>query len=131
MEFPYESSMKKHKTLYHKDYFCSFCENTFKSHMNMITHMKKEHPTIKYDLIKDKNGTGYTAVRYKIPVQRKRFTCDICNKKFTKKQIVKNHITRVHLGEKRYSCEICKKGFDRSGFLQFHMKSAHPNDVAY
>jgi len=49
----------------------------------------------------------------------KRFTCDICNKAFTRRQDMTSR-KRIHSGEKPYICDVCFRAFTHSGSLANH-----------
>ncbi|XP_015364962.1 PREDICTED: zinc finger protein 436-like [Diuraphis noxia] len=51
-----------------------------------------------------------------------RFPCDICEKKFKRKEHLIQH-RKLHTGERPYSCETCSKSFSRKEHLMRHMLS--------
>lgn len=55
----------------------------------------------------------------------KRFSCEICTKRFSRKTHLKEHMN-VHTGTKRVRCGKCKKGFTRKSNLTYHVKYQHP-----
>jgi len=50
------------------------------------------------------------------------FECELCNKKFTKVEILKRHI-KTHLKEKEFKCQYCNKTFDRRDVLNDHVRN--------
>ena len=52
------------------------------------------------------------------------FACSSCSKTFTKLDILKRHIKRVH-ETPTFKCGTCGKLFIRSGILKRHEKSVH------
>jgi hypothetical protein len=54
-------------------------------------------------------------------LNEKRFSCDVCKKRFTNRNHLDTH-TRVHTGERTFSCEICKKQFTRRSGLKTHIR---------
>ena len=56
----------------------------------------------------------------------KKYSCLICNIKFTNKGSLKNHSETVHEG-KKYNCSICGKDFGQLSDLSKHQKVVHKN----
>ena len=55
--------------------------------------------------------------------------CEICNKSFTRKWSLKNHIATVH-GEKRSAeCEICSKILVTNQALKIHIATVHEETI--
>ncbi|XP_037803399.1 zinc finger protein 271-like [Penaeus monodon] len=61
--------------------------------------------------------------------KEKRFICEICNKKFTRRSMLLVHI-RVHTREKPYSCDVCNKGFSQKYHLVEHVR-IHTKEKPY
>ena len=53
----------------------------------------------------------------------KSFECDICGKRFSAKENLRNHRKSVHF--KHIKCEDCGKMFSQKGFMERHRISAH------
>ena len=73
-------------------------------------------------------------------VHEKKFTCDICDKKFPYSRDLKSHSSKVHSlpintenllkndvheGKKIFKCSTCDKFFDKSVKLRQHIKNVH------
>ncbi|XP_055541782.1 zinc finger protein 484 isoform X5 [Wyeomyia smithii] len=56
-------------------------------------------------------------------------SCPICNKTFSRKSSLLNHI-RNHTAEKKYICEYCQKGFSQQANLRNHVR-IHTNERPY
>ncbi|XP_016027703.2 zinc finger protein 91 [Drosophila simulans] len=58
---------------------------------------------------------------------RKRTTpvCEICNRKFTRKFFLEEHMNKVHLNKRNFTCEICGANFYSQGTMQTHRKAVH------
>ena len=62
----------------------------------------------------------------KIHDESKAFKCDVCLKLFAAKSLLKLHY-RTHTGEKPFACEICDRKFARKSDLVRH-KATHRDD---
>ncbi|XP_037549173.1 zinc finger protein 184-like isoform X2 [Nematolebias whitei] len=51
---------------------------------------------------------------------QKPFSCDLCERRFTRKDHLKIHMIR-HTGQKPFSCDLCKHRFSEKGNLKKHM----------
>lgn len=51
--------------------------------------------------------------------------CNLCDKKFTTKDNLKEHKHRVHDGIKKKKCHICDRGFHDSRDVKKHVESVH------
>ena len=57
-----------------------------------------------------------------VTLPAKEYECEICNKKFTKVEILKRHI-KTHIKEKEFKCSYCTKTFDRRDVLNDHIRN--------
>ena len=51
--------------------------------------------------------------------------CTICNKHFTSKTYLKEHIATVHEGKKPFQCANCDSRFTKQSKLKIHNASFH------
>lgn len=49
------------------------------------------------------------------------FRCDICNKTYNSKAILKKH-RKIHGEEKEFRCNVCNRGFENNAELERHNK---------
>ena len=55
--------------------------------------------------------------------------CDICNKKFKNKYILRTHMQNIHCENRQsYTCEICGKQLKSKYYLQYHISHLHNNN---
>ncbi|XP_055711530.1 gastrula zinc finger protein xFG20-1-like [Phlebotomus papatasi] len=61
------------------------------------------------------------------PEKRKKVNheCDICHKKFNRKDYLKHHFMSKHKGVKAFKCQICEKRLTRLDSLTGHMATQH------
>ena len=53
------------------------------------------------------------------------FSCDICGRKFSRKNGLINHIKGVHNDERSYPCRFCEKKFKGKSQVELHEKGVH------
>lgn len=56
--------------------------------------------------------------------EQREFGCDLCEKKFTRKSKLREHMFR-HTGHFNYRCDICEKGFLQMAHLKRHIDHIH------
>ncbi|WAR18152.1 ZNF91-like protein [Mya arenaria] len=121
-----------------KPFKCEQCGKGFaqkcslKSHS--IVHLKE---TIKHSdivsLYEDLfNGNGLPPmISYgQPPLELKKHFCKICNKAFSRKLFLENHV-RSHTGEKPFKCRICGKGFTQKCNLKTHFVVTHTASIIH
>lgn len=52
-------------------------------------------------------------------VEEKQFKCDICNKSYNTKAILKKH-KKIHGREEEFRCNLCSRGFKNNDELERH-----------
>ena len=95
-------------------FVCQICESYHDSIEELNAHYEKDHPQ-KY-LHKTKH--------------ERKFDCDQCNKRFTRKELLDYHKKWVHYvttepppGE--FNCDICNKRYRSRQMLKRHTKKVH------
>ena len=73
------------------EYHCSICDKNYKSYHSLWKHNKIYHSEIHIN-ITEKN---------------RNFQCEKCNKKFTRKDTLKNHIENTCKNNNRLSISVC------------------------
>ena len=99
------SSLKKHNDLAHDSIQlnCNMCE--WKGNRAKLTNHKK---------------VAHTTVSVKV----KEYKCDRCEKAYFRKEHLKKHNERAHLGV-RYQCQLCDDNFVNNYSLRIHITSKH------
>lgn len=52
------------------------------------------------------------------------YDCDICQERFTKKQLIREHMYS-HAKETPYTCDVCQKSFSSKSRLHLHIRRVH------
>ncbi|XP_069671391.1 zinc finger protein 665-like isoform X2 [Periplaneta americana] len=100
-----ETRLEKHKTLFHRDPHCSYCEKEIKDPMKLFNHERR------HEMYKNK------------------FPCQSCPKVFRTPSGLKYHMS-VHTGKYAVYCEICGKGMHSEIVLEEH-KATHTKEIRY
>ena len=96
---------------------CTMVEFGFRSSKELEKHMKAYHP--------DENDEAVTFTVANTERASMRFACHVCEKRFTRHFILKNHI-RSHNAERPYACSLgCGKAFTRANDCKRHEKTVH------
>ena len=129
-----------------KKFKCKLCSKSYTLKKSLLEHKKAVHKRIKYDCELCNKSFGYKkllqkhiifihkSVKKTKKAQRKdlkmcqenvregvkKFSCDLCEKKFCQKVNLKNHVLKIHEGFKRFKCEICKKLFSQKAHFESH-----------
>ena len=55
----------------------------------------------------------------------KKISCDICDKKFSKEEVMMNHKQIVHGKDLPYDCKECNKYFSNMEDMRTHLQRVH------
>ena len=115
-----KKSLLEHKNAVHKSikYDCELCNKSFGYKKLLQKHIKSIHYSVK----KNKNFQCKDLKMCQENVREgvKKFSCDLCEKKFSQKVNLKKHVLKIHEGIKQFKCEICKKLFSQKVNFESH-----------
>ena len=86
-----------------KDIICNICERKFTRKQNLLKHQKKQHNTVENEKVK----------------------CNKCGKQYANESILKTHNYTVHEENKDFICNMCEKKFTVKHNLLEHLKKEH------
>ena len=117
-----------------KNYKCHFCAKTFSFRQSLSQHIsrvhqnkKKPHQCINCQYSFD----SITELRRHVEdvenmhEGKKNHKCDSCDKRFSRKSLLRLHNERVHLAIKNYTCEICNHTFNQKSHFESHISFRH------
>jgi KRAB domain-containing zinc finger protein len=100
-----EMRLEKHKTVFHRDPHCRYCEKEVKDPTKLFNHERR------HEMYKNK------------------FPCELCPKVFRTPSGLKYHMS-VHTGKYAVYCEVCGKGMHSEIVLEEH-KATHTKEIRY
>ena len=124
-EFITVSRLKRHVMTHTEEqpYKCTLCEMVFNEKDNAISHIASHgiaNPeALIMPMLKDEASNAQGAGKH---------TCEYCDKRFISPWKLKRHKS-VHTGQKPFYCVVCNKTFTEKNKLENHLKASHPNDV--
>ena len=110
--FPTVADLKSHEKIHiskmpYRDFDCKTCLKSFKSKGDLNKHVKLHFVSVNH-------------------------SCVLCEKSYTRKSALTNHIYRIHSNTKTFKCDNCGKDFKRITELSKHKNRLHEgkNDSA-
>ena len=114
---------ERHIMQNHRDnslvFTCTECENSYISEQNLMRHVETNH------------------------IGKAEHICNICEKPFSRKDVLKKHQKIVHQidkrnvtlpgindGENLFDCHICEKTFKEKSVLNRHLETVHNDNCA-
>ncbi len=126
-------SLRSHVAEFHmagERYQCPFCPSTLKAKSKAKRHIKTMHKkdfsnAVDADLNAEvPHGEENKPAESQVSQKRRFWTCDICDKQFTRKANLRTHCESVHSGRK-YQCDICLAKYSREWYLTEHKTKVH------
>jgi uncharacterized Zn-finger protein len=103
-------------------YSCQICKNSFPRKNILSGHASAtSRETTSYCEMCVKSLSDNRNAVQQLRRRERLFSCNVCNKGFTSRSNLDNHI-RVHTGERSYSCEMCYKSFTQRSNLKAHLQ---------
>ncbi|KAH0540186.1 uncharacterized protein LOC123258869 [Cotesia glomerata] len=118
-KFPNHSMLVIHRNRVHKDgkqYTCHICNRSMLSSRSLEWHMSHIHNQIPPGISRDQADPN---------LEKKRVSCNHCNKTFKTEMILRTHIKNTHMEKNPVKCLDCDLMFTSEVRLKHHMMIAH------
>lgn len=132
------NNFEKHFEKHNLDIYCKICNKRFKKESLLLQHMlSHDQVNIKEEEMKCTqcdltfNNSRLFNIHQKEHISL--FKCDICNKEFTAKGMLRRHV-KLHTENNKYCCSKCPKSYSRRDQLIDHMNNHNgvkPNVCTY
>ncbi|CAL1294336.1 unnamed protein product [Larinioides sclopetarius] len=107
---------------------CKVCQRPCFTEEEIIKHFKAEHPKCICNQCNYMAEHAYVIKRHSIRHIENGVVCDICGKHYKDHYILKMHVKMVHMpAEVMFTCEICDKKFTRKAHLKRHLRIHAPH----
>ncbi|XP_071050728.1 zinc finger protein 569-like [Onthophagus taurus] len=128
--FQYKSTFINHtkRHLNQRDFTCDECGEKFLVKRTFDYHVLSKHKGVRYackdcgQVFASKRYLKIHSVKHSDGYEQQYFSCSECNKKFTLKRTLNQHIRRCHYGKTLNICEVCGKGLRSKSTLRSHMR---------
>ena len=115
-------------------YQCSMCDYICKTKSGFFEHLTKIHEKPEMADVDNKKPLSCSYCEHSFSTQillkhhtrraHNKYLCSVCNKEFTRPQVLKEHVLTIHEGKKK-PCSICNREFSTSKSLKWHILSVH------
>ena len=127
------STLNKHE--YFLKAVCPHCKNTFCEPHLKKKHVEFEHENAPFQCDQcPKKFHSKQAKDYHVTVHHTMFyereKCDVCEKTFTAKVNLLNHMKYVHSEERRHQCSLCESMFKQKRDKNAHLLNVHGVNVS-
>lgn len=112
---------------------CEVCKKWLKNHLSWEKHVQRHQfeGQFKCD---ECDHVSVNLLSLKVHKKRRHgsdkeeYQCELCDKSYTRKQSLKEHVANAHTGEPLYECQYCLKGFFSNATMYAHRKKDHPQE---
>jgi hypothetical protein len=139
--FTNSRALYRHIQRDHQNITCPKCKKIFTSTAGLRVHVQSIHQKIRHECgecqlkFSQRNNLNKHIKCHHSNVQLPQYTCDICSKVFSGRELILQHMNVVHK-EKRYKCKICKikflnlrrvwqHSFDHRGFMPYNCSACN------
>ncbi|XP_044737614.1 zinc finger protein 91-like [Chrysoperla carnea] len=123
-------ALKEHMEVAHKKCVCDHCGLRLRPNQlktHLLTHTKERpHACDRCDKTYSQKCQLKQHIS-RIHLNERKFVCTFCSQAFFDKKCLLNHVRR-HTGEKPFKCQMCEKRFIQKVALDVHMKT-HTNSI--
>lgn len=125
-KFSHRSSLRKHLIKIHSLFpinKCVECNEIFETRRCLMKHMRAHKESIRFNCnICDKNFTSKDGVKEHMSLHFPVLvSCNVCQKTFTRKSYLRKHLNTHCYDPVLLSCNICQKTFTRKRNLTKHL----------
>ena len=129
-----KGSLEAHVKNKHIGFKCNYCIKTYPDKRQRQVHMEADHegtatikkcPKCNYTTPKHHQLLVHKSRVHGNQIEEKRYLCEFCQKPFSRKDNMKNHIKAVHNAIKDLYCDKCPLAFSRVDNLKKHLLTVH------
>jgi len=101
-------------------YQCKQCTSSYTIRDKLTFHYSKQHNITSYKVTEDDK----IRVSFNVEIESKKFSCDLCDMKFTTRSAMYKHKRAKHLGL-QYKCHLCNYSTGYRRGLKSHYENKH------
>ena len=134
-KFATRNELYEHRQTVHanmKPYQCEICLTCFNSKDSMKVHLWTLHGVgggQSANSVDRDTAHAQRIVPSRMPVRPEhpdaKYPCEVCGRKFTKRNNLNQHVQVVHSDVKPFQCDICLRGFTQKSGVKLHLSTVH------